>query len=84
MIYGKSMSPCFEAGYLKRRLYRFGSRDIYQVKCILSIGDEAIVAGTVLQMQQGDALALDYRGTAALVMRGVDLASLLNELLGQP
>ena len=38
----------------------------------LGIGKQAVVAGTVLQLQQGDAMALDHRGTSPLVMRGVD------------
>ena len=50
----------------------------------LSIGEEAIVAGTVLQLENGDAMALDHRGTAPLVMRGVDMVLLLREFLGQP
>ena len=50
----------------------------------LSIGEEAIMAGTVLQLKDGDAMALDHRGTSPLVMRGVDLALLLCEFLGQP
>jgi len=50
----------------------------------LSVGEEAIVAGTVLQLQAGDAMALDHRGTAPLVMRGVDPALLFRELLGYP
>ena len=49
----------------------------------LSVGEEAIVAGTVLQLQGGDAMALDHRGTAPLVMRGVDLALLFREMLGK-
>jgi len=49
----------------------------------LSVGEEAIVAATVLQLQGGDAMALDHRGTAPLVMRGVDLALLFREMLGQ-
>jgi len=49
----------------------------------LSIGEEAIVAGTVLQLQDGDAMALDHRGTSPLVMRGVDMVLLLREFLGQ-
>lgn len=48
----------------------------------LSIGEEAIVAGTVLQLQDGDAMALDHRGTSPLVMRGVDPVLLLREFLG--
>ncbi len=48
----------------------------------LSTGEEAIVAGTVLQLQEGDAMALDHRGTSPLVMRGVDLIPLFREFLG--
>ena len=48
----------------------------------LSIGEEAVVAGTVLQLQDGDAMALDHRGTSPLVMRGIDMALLLGEFLG--
>lgn len=48
----------------------------------LSIGEEGIVAGVVDQLIEGDAMALDYRGTAPLVMRGADLVSLLKEFMG--
>ena len=48
----------------------------------LSVGEEAIVAGMVLQLQDGDAMALDHRGTSPLVMRGVDLVLLLREFIG--
>ncbi len=48
----------------------------------LSTGEEAIVAGTVLHLQDGDAMALDHRGTSSLVMRGVDLILLFREFLG--
>jgi TPP-dependent pyruvate/acetoin dehydrogenase alpha subunit len=50
----------------------------------LSIGEEAITAGTVLQLVDGDAMALDHRGTAALVMRGAEPALLLKEFMGLP
>ena len=50
----------------------------------LSVGEEAIVAGTVLQLQDGDAMALDHRGTSPLVMRGLDMVLLLREFLGHP
>ncbi len=46
-------------------------------------GEEAIIAGVVAQLQEGDAMALDHRGTAALLMRGVDPVPLLRELLGR-
>lgn len=48
----------------------------------LGLGEEAIVAGTVCQFEDGDALALDHRGTPPLVMRGIDLTSLLREMCG--
>ncbi len=50
----------------------------------MGIGEEAIIAGTVCQIQEGDALALDHRGTAAMLMRGVDPVALLREFLGHP
>ncbi len=50
----------------------------------LGTGEEAIIAGIVSQLGDGDAMALDHRGTAALLMRGVDPVSILRELLGHP
>lgn len=50
----------------------------------LGTGEEAIVAGIVPQLQDEDALALDHRGTAALLMRGIDPLLILQELLGVP
>ncbi|MHA2032319.1 MAG: thiamine pyrophosphate-dependent enzyme, partial [Candidatus Kariarchaeaceae archaeon] len=48
----------------------------------LGIGEEAIVAGIVSQLRDGDSLALDHRGTPPLLMRGVDPVKLLLEFLG--
>lgn len=50
----------------------------------LGLGEEAIVAGVVAQLIDGDALALDHRGTPPVLMRGVDPLLLLREFLGQP
>lgn len=50
----------------------------------LGTGEEAIIAGIVGQLREGDAMALDHRGTAALIMRGVDPVLILRELLGRP
>jgi TPP-dependent pyruvate/acetoin dehydrogenase alpha subunit len=50
----------------------------------LNMGEEAIMAGLVSQLIDGDALALDHRGTAPLLMRGVDPVLLLREFLGRP
>jgi len=49
----------------------------------LGMGEEAIVAGIVAQLQEGDAMALDHRGTPPLLMRGVDPELLLREFLGE-
>jgi pyruvate dehydrogenase E1 component alpha subunit len=50
----------------------------------LGLGEEAIIAGVVSQLEDGDAMALDHRGTAAMLMRGVDPLALLREMMGQP
>ena len=50
----------------------------------LGTGEEAIIAGVVSQLREGDAMALDHRGTAPLLMRGIDPALILHELLGHP
>jgi TPP-dependent pyruvate/acetoin dehydrogenase alpha subunit len=50
----------------------------------MGTGEEAIIAGVIAHLREGDALALDHRGTAAMVMRGVDPYLILRELLGHP
>jgi len=50
----------------------------------LGTGEEAIIAGVVDHLREGDAMALDHRGTSALLMRGVDAVLILRELLGFP
>lgn len=50
----------------------------------LGTGEEAIIAGVVAHLREGDGMALDHRGTAALLMRGVDPVLILRELLGYP
>lgn len=50
----------------------------------LGTGEEAIIAGVVTHLREGDAMALDHRGTAALLMRGIDPVLILRELLGHP
>ena len=49
----------------------------------LGIGDEAIVAAVVSQLEDGDAMAIDHRSTPPMVMRGVDLTLLLKEFMGR-
>jgi len=50
----------------------------------LGTGEEAVYAGVVSQLREGDAMALDHRGTGPLMMRGVDPILILRELLGKP
>lgn len=49
----------------------------------LGIGEEAVVAGVLDHLEEGDALALDHRSTPPLVARGVDLTSILLEVMGE-
>lgn len=49
----------------------------------LGTGEEAIIAGVVSQLGPGDAMAVDHRGSAAFLMRGVDPVLLLREMLGR-
>ncbi len=49
----------------------------------LGTGEEAVSAGVVSQLRDGDAMALDHRGTPPLVMRGVDPVAIIRELLGR-
>lgn len=47
-----------------------------------SVGEEAVAVGVVEHLRDGDAMALDHRGTGPLVARGVEPTSLLLEVLG--
>lgn len=47
-----------------------------------SIGEEGIVAGILNHLKEGDALALDHRGTCPSIIRGIDPKSLMLEFLG--
>lgn len=49
----------------------------------LGTGEEAIVAGVLDHLQDGDAMALDHRSTPPMIMRGVDPILILKELLGR-
>lgn len=48
----------------------------------LGIGEEAIVAGVVDHLSDGDAIAADHRSTPPLVMHGIDPAEIVAECLG--
>jgi acetoin:2,6-dichlorophenolindophenol oxidoreductase subunit alpha len=50
----------------------------------MSMGEEAIAVGIIEQLTDGDAMALDHRGTAPMLVRGIDPILLLKEFLGKP
>jgi TPP-dependent pyruvate/acetoin dehydrogenase alpha subunit len=72
---------------LRSRLFEEAVTQLWQEGLIsgemhLGTGEEAIAAGVVDHLREGDAMALDHRGTSALLMRGVDPVLLLKEFLG--
>ena len=74
---------------LKSRLFEEAVTKLWEDGLIsgemhLGTGEEAIVAAVVSQLIDGDALALDHRGTPPLIMRGVDPVAIMRELLGKP
>jgi TPP-dependent pyruvate/acetoin dehydrogenase alpha subunit len=74
---------------LKSRLFEEGITKLWFDGLIsgemhLGTGEEAVIAGVVAHLQKDDAMALDHRGTAALLMRGVNPVLILRELLGYP
>jgi pyruvate dehydrogenase E1 component alpha subunit len=74
---------------LRSRLFEEAVAQLWQDGLIsgemhLGTGEEAIIAGMLDHLRDGDALALDHRGTAAMLMRGADPVSLLREMLGKP
>lgn len=46
------------------------------------IGEEGVIAGVLGHLSGRDSMALDHRGTSALVGRGTDLVSLMLEVMG--
>ena len=84
------MSPDLWSLYtlmMKSRLYEGAITQLWNDGLIsgemhLGTGEEGIIAGIVSQLLPDDAMALDHRGTSALLMRGVDPVLLLREMLG--
>ncbi|MFX0040605.1 MAG: thiamine pyrophosphate-dependent dehydrogenase E1 component subunit alpha [Promethearchaeota archaeon] len=72
---------------LHSRLFENAVMDLWEKGKIsgemhLGTGEEAIIAGIVSQLEQGDAIAVDHRGTPPFIMRGIDPTLLLLEFLG--
>lgn len=70
-LYEEAIARLWEDGYISGEMH-------------LGTGEEAIVAGVVAHLRGDDAMALDHRSTAPLLMRGVDPTLILRELLGHP
>jgi pyruvate dehydrogenase E1 component alpha subunit len=61
---------------------RLWERGLISGEMHLGVGEEAIAAGVMAHVRDGDAIAFDHRSGPPLVARGVDLESLLLEMLG--
>jgi len=70
-LFEEATAQCWQEGLISGELH-------------LGTGEEAIITGVVSQLIDGDAIALDHRGTAAMLLRGVDPVLLLREILGRP
>ena len=73
---------------LKGRLFEEATAQLWHKGLIsgelhLGTGEEAIITGVVSQLKDNDAMALDHRCTAAMLLRGVDPILLLREMLGR-
>ncbi|NVM37541.1 MAG: thiamine pyrophosphate-dependent dehydrogenase E1 component subunit alpha [Candidatus Lokiarchaeota archaeon] len=74
---------------LRSRLFENAVKELWEKGKIsgemhLGTGEEAIMAGVVSQLEQGDAIAVDHRGTPPFIIRGIDPILLLLEFLGHP
>jgi pyruvate dehydrogenase E1 component alpha subunit len=73
---------------MRARAYELAVEDLW-VKGLISgemhlgTGEEAVAAGVVTHLREGDGLALTHRCSPPLVVRGVPLAAMLSEMLGR-
>ncbi len=72
----------------RARAYESAVADLWERGLIsgemhLGTGEEAVAAGTVTHLRDGDGLSLAHRGSPALVVRGVPMVALLREMLGK-
>jgi pyruvate dehydrogenase E1 component alpha subunit len=73
---------------MRARMYELAVEDLWNRGLIsgemhLGTGEEAIAAGVVSLLQDGDGLALTHRCSPPLVVRGVSVVAMLRELLGR-
>ena len=74
---------------LKSRLFEEAVAQLWHAGRIsgemhLGTGEEAVIAGVVAHLKNGDAMSIDHRSTPPLVARGVELTSMILEQLGSP
>jgi pyruvate dehydrogenase E1 component alpha subunit len=72
---------------MRARAFELAVEDLWNKGLIsgemhLGTGEEAVAAGVVTHLTEGDGLALTHRCSPALVVRGVPLAAMLSEMLG--
>ncbi len=87
---GGKMKPDLEDLYRRMARARFceealadlWERGLISGEMHLGVGEEAVAAGVVAHLVEGDAMALDHRSTPPLVARGIDLLPLFLEMLG--
>ena len=70
-LFEEATAQCWKDGLISGELH-------------MGTGEEAIITGVVSQLIEGDAMALDHRGTAAMLLRGVDPVLILREMFGHP
>jgi len=73
----------------RARAFELAAKDLWEQGLIagemhLGTGEEAVAAGVVTHLEDGDGLSLTHRCTPALAVRGVPLAAMLSEMLGKP
>jgi pyruvate dehydrogenase E1 component alpha subunit len=83
------MQPTLYRQMLRARSFELAVAELWRQGRIsgemhLGTGEEAVVAGVVTQLRDGDGLALAHRCAPPLVVRGVPLLPILRELLGKP
>ncbi len=72
----------FKSRVFEEKVTELWNRGLIFGEMHTGLGEEAIAAGTVDHLGEGDALALDHRGTPPLIMGGADISALFHEFLG--
>jgi TPP-dependent pyruvate/acetoin dehydrogenase alpha subunit len=72
----------YRSRLLEEQVVKFWNQGLITGEMHTSIGEEAIYAGVISQLNDGDALALDHRTTSPALMRGLNARSLILEFMG--